>query len=113
MEHVILYVKWKKISVDDSDVSYTTQSLTSHGYIFGPYTGKAEAIFNYPQEDQEAINLLNQARIAYKLIDLTRCGSANRLKAKISRIETPTLILKDTRIAGVENIKRVLKNVKA
>ena len=113
MEHVILYVKSKKISMGDSDVSYPTQSLTSHGYIFGPYTGKAKVIVNYLPEDQESINLLNQARIAYKLIDLTRCGFLTRLKADISRIETPTLILDDTRIVGVENIKRVLKNVKA
>jgi len=97
----------------DSDVSCPTQSLTSYGYIFWPYTGKAEAIVNYLPEDQESINLLNQARIANNLIDLTQCGLATRLKAKISRIETPTLILNDTRIVGVENIKRVLKNVKA
>lgn len=70
-------------------------------------------ICNYKSEDQKAIDILKEAGIAYKLIDLSDCPFTVRLKAKIGGInETPTLILKNIKIEGIENVSQVLQETK-
>lgn len=109
MVAIILYVKSRKFLVSQS--SYFTYGLNiGDGYFKGfPETTQAT---EYTLEDQEAINILNQAKIAYTLIDLNRCSLMTRLKAKFNRIKTPTLFLDGKKVVGVKKIKEALKDVK-
>jgi len=43
---------------------------------------------------------------------LTHCPLTTRLKARISRMKTPTFIFKEKKIVGVENIKQALGDFK-
>lgn len=107
MENLTLYVKSKKISVHKS-----SSLEVHHGQVFGTFSRTVQTMVNYPPEDQEALNLLNQVGADYKLIDLTDCPLIMWLKARISRMKTPTLIWNDRKIVGVENIRQALKDFK-
>jgi hypothetical protein len=104
---IILYVKSEKIST----VHY------SEGVAGHPCTAAYRAtsiVPCYKQQDQEAIDLLEKARIAYERVDLSSQNVTTRLKAKIMGLnETPTLIFHDRKIKGLENIRRVLQKVEA
>jgi len=108
-ENPVLYVRSKKTTTGDSRFAYPAHP---HGYNFGAFLGSARTIVNYLPEDQEAIKLLSQTEIRYKLIDLTHCPLTTRLKARISRMKTPTFIFKEKKIVGVENIKQALGDFK-
>jgi hypothetical protein len=75
-------------------------------------TRPKEVIQTHSPQDQEVIDILNQTQIPYKLVDLCYCRFITRLKARISGIKTPTLILNERKIIGVENIKQALKDFK-
>ena len=105
-DKIILYVKSRKISVGQY----------SEGVPGHPCTGwgATRAVYCYKQQDQEVIDLLEKAGIAYKLADLSRCDATTQLKCRITGLsETPTLIFHGRKIKGLENIRRVLQKVEA
>jgi len=108
-DNVLLYVKSRKVS--NIEYAQVPALLGKAGYEALPMS--ARTAYNYRPEDQEAINFLKEAGIAYKLLDLSDCTFVTRLKAKVSGInEKTTLILNDRKIVGVENIKKVLEEMK-
>ena len=68
----------------------------------------------FKPEDEEAINLLNEAGIGYKLVDLSDCPFTVRMKAKILGInKTPTLVLGNgEKIKGIRNIRQAILKIK-
>jgi glutaredoxin len=105
-DKVILYVKSEKIPV----VQYA-EGVAGH-----PCTGwgAARPVYCYKQQDQEAIDLLEKAGVAYERVDLSMHDATARLKARITGLnETPTLIFHGRKIKGLENIRRVLQKVEA
>jgi glutaredoxin len=106
-DKLILYVKSEKIPT----VQY------SEGVPGHPCTAAYRAtstVHCYKQEDQEAIDLLEKAGIAYERVDLSSRDVTTQLKAKITGLnETPTLIFQGRKIKGLENIRRVLQKVEA
>ena len=107
MEDLTLYVKSKKISVHKSPILEV-----HHRHVFGTFSETFQSIINYLPEDQEAIALLNQAKLAYRLVDLNTCPFMTRLKARMNGTKTPTLILNHRKIVGLENIKEALRELK-
>jgi len=107
MDNITLYVKSEKIPI----VQYS-EGITGHPCT-GAYRVK-EIIKNFKPEDKEAMELLDQAQINYKLVDLSDCPFTVQLKAKILGInETPTLILGDEKIKGVQNIRQIISQIKS
>jgi len=107
MDNITLYVKSEKIPI----VQYS-EGITGHPCT-GAYRVK-EIIKNFKPEDKEAMELLDQAQINYKLVDLSDCPFTVQLKAKILGInETPTLILGDEKIKGVQNIRQIIFQIKS
>jgi len=106
MEVAILYVKSKKIILGQG-----SGFSEHHGYVSSSSESNEE-FENYPPDDQEVISLLNQAEIAYKLIDIAKLPFTMKLKTKMSGIRTPTLVLNDKKIVGLEEIKRALEEIK-
>jgi len=107
MEDSTLYVKSKRISVHKSPILEV-----HHGHVFGTFSETIQTMVNYLPEDQEAIDLLKQPNLAYRLVDLNACPFMARVKARIIGIRTPTLVLNGRKIVGVENIKQALKDVR-
>ena len=72
-----------------------------------------EIVKKFKPEDEEAINLLNEAGIDYKLVDLSDCPFTVRIKAKILGInKTPTLVLGNgEKIEGVRNIRQAILKI--
>jgi len=105
-DNIVLYVKSEKIPIVQH-----TQAVPGH-----PCTGAfraAQTIYNLKPEDQQAFDLLQEAGVSYKLVDLSNCSFSTQLKAKITGVnETPTLILNGQKIKGTENIKQALKGAK-
>ncbi len=103
---LILYVKSEKIPIIQH-----CQGISGH-----PCTGAyrvGETIYNYTSEDKAVIDLLEEAKIAYELVDLSDCPFSVQLKAKILGInKTPTLLLNNRKIKGVQNIKQALHQIK-
>ena len=107
MDNITLYVKSENIPI----VQYS-EGITGHPCT-GAYRVK-EIIKNFKPEDKEAMELLDQAQINYKLVDLSDCPFTVQLKAKILGInETPTLILGDEKIKGVQNIRQIISQIKS
>jgi hypothetical protein len=68
---------------------------------------------NYKTQDKEAMDLLEKLGIPFNLVDLSNCSLMFKLKAKIIRInETPTLVLSNRKIKGIQNIKEALHEIK-
>ncbi|MCJ7631732.1 hypothetical protein MUP77_04950 [Candidatus Bathyarchaeota archaeon] len=107
MDSAILYVRSKEISLGESP-----KLAGHHGHV-ATYTGPTAAGPNcyYDSQDQEAINLLNRSGIAYKLVDLSKCTFALRLKVKLSGWKTPTMMCSEKKVVGMENIKQALKEI--
>lgn len=105
MGNLVLYVKSKKITLGSS----SSFNIDHHGSVISTSPVTIQKFRNYSEEDQEAISLLEEARMVYTLVDLTENSFIMRLKAKISGIKTPTLILDNKKIVGVENIKQALR----
>jgi hypothetical protein len=107
MDSAILYVRSKEISLGQSP-----RLACYHGYV-ATYTGPTAAgpVCCYDSQDQEAINLLNRSGIVYKLVDLSKCSFALRLKAKLSGWKTPTMMCSEKKVVGTENIKQALKEI--
>jgi len=105
--NIILYVKSEKIPLIDI-------SECIPGHPCGEQPRKAvQVLQNYKAEDQEAIDILKEAGVVFKLVDLSICSFTTRLKAKMSRIDrTPTLVLNDRKIRGIANIKKALQEIK-
>jgi len=105
-DNPVLYIKSEKIPIIEH-----TQGVSGH-----PCTGgfrATQTIYNYKPEDQKAIDLLKEAGIDHKIIDLSDCPFTDQLKAKITGVnETPTLVFNDRKIKGAENIKQVLQEIK-
>jgi glutaredoxin len=106
-DKIILYVKSEKILT----VQYR-EGLAGH-----PCTAAYRATSTVPcfkQQDQEAIDLLEKAGIAYERVDLSNRDFTTQLKARITGLnETPTLIFHNKKIKGLENIRRVLQKIEA
>lgn len=107
MDSAILYVRSKEISLGESP------GLAGHHGHVATYTGPTAAGPNCycDSQDQEAINLLNRSGIAYKLVDLSKCSFALRLKVKLSGWKTPTMMCSEKKVVGMENIKQALKEI--
>jgi len=60
----------------------------------------------FSEEDQKAIEFLNDKGVKFELVDLSKCSLAMRLKAKINGVnKTPTLVLNDgTLLKGIKQI---------
>ncbi|MEM3578937.1 MAG: hypothetical protein QXL54_01785 [Candidatus Bathyarchaeia archaeon] len=107
MGNLTLYVKSEKIPI----VQYS-EGISGH-----PCTGAyrvREIIKNFKPEDKEAVEVLNEAGINYKLIDLSDGSFTIRVAAKIQGInETPTLVLENgEKIKGIQNIKQVIPKIR-
>ena len=111
-DNTILYVKLGKVFV----AGYSQTPITHTGWWvdgYGALPTATQETRSHRSEDQEAIDLLKGAGIAYKLVDLSNCSFSARLRSKIMGVkETPTLILNDKKIRGFENIKKVLQGIK-
>ena len=106
MSEIVLYVRSKEVSFG-----------TSPGFssVYGQVTvhsGSLRTTRSYGPDDQEAINLLEENKIAYTLVDLTGSSFAVRLKAKLGGVKTPTMTWNEKKIVGTEDIKQALKEVK-
>jgi glutaredoxin len=111
-DKVILYVKSEKISV----VQYSGDVSGGRCVRYAPSSAQAatSTMHCYGQQDKEAIDLLEKAGIAHKLVDLSSHEFTTRLKARIAGLnETPTLIFYGRKIKGLENIRRLLQKVEA
>lgn len=107
MDDFILYVKSEKISI------FKYSEGVPHHPCTGAYRA-SQTIRNYTEQDEEAAELLNEAGITHKLIDLSDCSFIKQLKAKITGInETPTLILNGKKIKGIQNIKQALHQIES
>jgi glutaredoxin len=60
-------------------------------------------------EDQEAIGILRKNGITFKIVDLSQSTHVKRFVLKISGMRTPTLIINDKKLVGLENIKKVME----
>lgn len=88
------------------------EALQGHPCTGGYIT--REIFYDLKQEDKEAINLLDEAKINYTLVDLADCPFTMQLKAKIKGInETPTLIFNGKKIKGAKNIQQILPKIKS
>lgn len=108
MVNLTLYVKSEKIPI----VQYS-EGIPGH-----PCTAayRVKEIFKrFKPEDEEAINLLKEAGINYKLVDLSDCPFTTQITAKIRGInETPTLVLENReKVKGIQNIKQLLLKIKS
>lgn len=102
---VILYVKSEKIPI----VEYQ-EGIPGHPCSGGYRATKIE--HNYKPEDQKAVTLLKDSGTSHEIIDLSDCSFIIQMKAKILGInETPTLIIGDEKIKGVENIRKALQKI--
>ena len=105
-DNTVLYVKSEKTSTFEHSRPVADHYCTDADRA-------TQTIYTYKPEDQMAIDLLKEAGIVHKLIDLSNCPFSVRLKVIISRInETPALILNDRKIKGIENIRQVLQEIK-
>jgi len=103
----ILYVKSEKLPI----IQYS-EGISGHPCT-GGYRAR-EIVYNLKPEDKEAVDLLEEAKINYKLVDLSDCPFTMRLKAKIIGInETPTLVVNGEKIRGVQNIRLTLLKIKS
>jgi hypothetical protein len=106
-DKITLYVKSEKISM----VQYS-EGLAGHTCTAAYRATRTEPC--YKQQDQEAIDLLEKAGIAYERVDLSSRDVKTQLKARITGLnETPTMIFHGRKIKGLENIRRVLLKVEA
>jgi len=102
----VLYVKSEKIPL----VEYG-EGVPGHPCTIALRT--TQTIYNYKSEDQKAMDLLKEAGIAYKLVDLSDCSFTTQLKAKIIGVnKTPTMVLNNRKIKGAQNIRHVLEEIK-
>jgi len=106
MENITLYVKSEKIPIVQFGEGISGHPCT------GAYRVK-EIIENFKPEDREAMELLDQAKVSYKLVNLSDCSFITQLKAKILGInETPTLIFESEKIKGIQNIRQRISQIK-
>jgi hypothetical protein len=109
-DKILLYVKSEKIPT----VHYSSDASSSSCVRYAPSSANTATgtLHSYEKQDQEAIDLLQKAGIAYELVDLALLHVTTRLKARVTGLnETPTLILHSRKVKGLENIKRVLQKV--
>lgn len=106
-DNITLYVKSEEIPIVQFSEGIPGHPCTA------AYRVK-EIVKNLKPEDKEAIELLNGAKVDYKLVDLSECPFTVQLKAKILGInETPTLVFgTGEKIKGVQNIKQVIIKIK-
>jgi hypothetical protein len=80
----------------------------SPGFLFHScdLRGKENITF-YPEEDREAIELLEGRSLSFEIVDLSRCPLKTRLKAIVKGINTtPTIILDNgTKLKGINQIR--------
>jgi len=108
MEKAILYVTSRRVS-----------SGGSPNNIFGYYNS-----MNFPSsssgpprdfralkaEDEEAINILKKRNVTFEIVDLSQFSYVKRLVSSLRiGMRTPTLITKDGKLVGLENIRNVIE----
>lgn len=103
MSEIVLYVKSKEVSFGESP-GFSIE----HGYVT-THPGSLTTTRSYGPWDQEAINLLEENKIAYTVVDLTGSSFAVRLKAKLGGVKTPTMICDEKKIVGIESIRQALR----
>lgn len=105
-DNITLYVKSDRVPI----VRHS-ESISGH-----PCTGAYrtdQIIYSFNQQDRESMDILEEAGITYRLVDLSDCSFMDQLKAKLKGInETPTLVLDDEKIKGPKNIRQVTKEIK-
>jgi len=106
MSEVILYVRSKKVSFGKSP-GFSSE----HGQVT-IYSGSLTTTRSYEPEDQEAISLLDEGKVAYTLVDLTESSLAVRLKARLGGVKTPTIVWNGKKIVGIENVRQALKEMR-
>jgi len=109
--NVLLYVRSEKVFT----IKHGQMPAVHTGWWVDSYCAlpmATQVTYKHKQEDDEAVNLLKEAGIAYRLVDLSNCSLIVWLKAKMSGInEKPTLILNHKKITGIENIKKFLQEL--
>jgi hypothetical protein len=98
MEKIVLYVKSKKISIGEISPNISGEHGVSS---IGGGTSKTFTV--YKPEDEEALSLLRERRIAHEVVDLATASFITRMRTK-----TPTLKIDDRKVVGLENIKQSL-----
>lgn len=81
----------------------------SPGFLFHSCDLKKVQNFTaYAEEDQKAIEFLDERGIHYELVDLSKCAMTVKLKAKLNGINrTPTLVLDNgTKLDGILQIEQ-------
>jgi glutaredoxin len=105
-DNLILYVKSEKIP------TVLQYSEGTHGHACTAAYRATQTDYIYKHEDQEAMKLLEEAKTAYTLVDLSDCSFSMQLKAKATGInKTPTLVLNGRKIKGSQNIKQALHKI--
>jgi hypothetical protein len=105
-------VKSKKVTIVEDTQSPSFRSWwLGKGYVPAHWSA-TRVIRKYEPEDQEVISLLEKLGQTYKIVDLCGCSFPVWLRAKKKGIkETPTMILNQNKISGIENIKQALQRI--
>jgi hypothetical protein len=106
----ILYVRSKRVSLGKCSIFGIDH--VDGTYIISHPSGMTQT-YCYPSDDKEAIDVLNQAEMVYKVIDLACCSLKTRLLKRMKGIRTPTMIWDGRKIVGIKNIRKALRSGKA
>lgn len=107
MVDAVLYVICNKASAGGSP-GVPPVYYNSMNYPVGS-SGSPRDFFVLKREDEEAVIFLQEKRILFDIVDLTQTPIASRLWSKLSRMKTPTLIIKGNRLVGLKNIKEAIE----
>lgn len=113
-DYPTLYVRSEKVYTTQYSSLFRNQDFWTLVHDIPVGASKAsQTMKNYKMQDKEAMDLLEKLGIHFNLVDLSNCSLVFKLKTKITRInETPTLVLNNTKIKGIQNIKEALHEIK-
>jgi len=98
----VLYVKSEKIY----QTQYTMPHKSGGGHWCSAGYRATQTNRIYSEEDKQAMQLLENANMNYRLVDLSDTTAISQLKARIRRVnKTPTLIHMGRMHKGLEEIK--------
>jgi len=103
----VLYVKSKKIE----QVEHTLPYGNNHPCHAADRATKT--YFVRSEEDEKAIELLNEAKLNFKLVDICLANPIARFKAKINGVNaTPTLVYNGQKFKGLHQITEMLESTR-
>ena len=105
--YAVLYVKSEK----SEQVEFTMPHTTGGGHWCSAGYRAARTHRTHSKEDEEGMQLLEEAGISYRLVDLADASVAAQLRARIMGVnKTPTLLYGGKKYKGLEEIKAALSH---